>query len=708
MIRFTRKQPCPVCGGWDQQERGRGVRCWGYLSDDGRYARCTRPEHAGGLEQNGDGTYSHRLVGPCRCGRHHGDCLANSPKKGESPPTPPPERQSAATPLQIKRARLQCTYDYRTAAGALHYQVCRYQPKGFKQRRPDGSGRWIWDLKGVERILYRLPLLASADPKAWRFVVEGEKDVDRLVDLGLIATTNSEGAGKWPKSGTEVLAGRYVVILPDQDDAGRDHAARVREALLPVAAEVRVLNLDAKDASEWLDAGHTAAELLELVERAAPPAPEDGAPLLEDLVAYLRRFLVLPADDPLWAVALWIMHTHCVAAADVTPYLRVQSPEKQSGKTRVIEVCEPLVPAAVQLANATVAAIFRRVDQGPVTLFVDETDAIFNVKKNGDSEDLRALLNVGYRRGAHAIRVVGEGAGMEVKEFECFCPKMLVGLHDLPDTLQDRAVVIQMKRRRRDENVERYRPRRVRSDAQALRDRLATWAGAHLRDLADADPDIPDVLSDRGAECWEPLLAIADAAGGEWPARARAAAHHLSAPDVESETRGVLLLADLRSIFSSTDREGMWTSVLIAKLVAITEHPWADLDGRGKKMSDRYLAGRLREFGVESRNLRAGDDVRKGYRREDLEDAWRRYLPAVPGEECSAVAAKPPPGGEVGVELPLLPLVDGPLEEDSPEPEISSPTVTGDPGYWHSVAAEADQEPTDDDFDRAMHEEGTT
>ena len=199
-----------------------------------------------------------------------------------------------------------------------------------------------------------------------------------------------------------------------------------------------------------------------MVDRTAPPAAEDGAQLLDDLVLYLRRFLVLLADDAIWALAVWILHTHCIEAADVTPYMRVQSPEKQVGKTRVIEVCEPLTPAPVLTANATVAALFRRIDQGRVTVFFDETDAIFNAKKNGDSEDLRALLNVGYRRGQHALRVVGEGSGMEVKEFECFCAKMLVGLHDLPDTLQDRAVVIRMKRRRRDETVERYHRRRHR------------------------------------------------------------------------------------------------------------------------------------------------------------------------------------------------------------------------------------------------------
>ena len=126
----------------------------------------------------------------------------------------------------------------------------------------------------------------------------------------------------------------------------------------------------------------------------------------------------------------------------------------------------------------------------------------------------------------------------------------------------------------------------------------------------------------------EPLLGIADAAGGVWPERARAAAHHLSAPDVKSETRGVLLLSDVRAIFDSPRLQTIRSADLLMKLVAITEHPWGDLDGQdGKEISDRYLAGRLREFEVEPKKIRFGDVTRQGYDRADLEDAWDRYLP---------------------------------------------------------------------------------
>jgi hypothetical protein len=172
------------------------------------------------------------------------------------------------------------TYDYRDEAGNLLYQTVRYDPKDFRQRRPDGAGGWLWNLDGVQRVLYRLPELCQADPTDWVFVCEGEKDADRLAALGLTATTNPMGAGQWREEYAETLHGRRVGLLPDHDEPGRKHAEQVAASLTRHgAAEVKVLNLpgvpDKGDVSDWLADGHTAAELLDLAESAAtwtPPA----------------------------------------------------------------------------------------------------------------------------------------------------------------------------------------------------------------------------------------------------------------------------------------------------------------------------------------------------------------------------------------------------------------------------------------------------
>ena len=225
--RFTRAHPCPICGGNDRQPRGRGERCHGFLSSDGLYAHCSREEHAGSLRPKTNGTYPHRLDGDCRCGRRH----------GSFPVDPAPQGSNGAG------QRIVDTYDYVDEARELLYQVCRTDPKGFFQRRPDGAGGWINNLNGTRRVLYRLPELLAAGPADPVFVVEGEKDVDRLRGLGLVATCNAAGAGKWRPEYAEALRGRRVVVLPDADDPGRAHAEAVAHSLHGVAASVKVVEL---------------------------------------------------------------------------------------------------------------------------------------------------------------------------------------------------------------------------------------------------------------------------------------------------------------------------------------------------------------------------------------------------------------------------------------------------------------------------------
>ena len=186
------------------------------------------------------------------------------------------------------------TYQYVNEAGVLLFEVVRYdEPKDFVQRAPDGAGGWKWSTKGVRRVLYRLPALLAADPDALVFVAEGERDVHALERAGLLATTNPGGAGKWRKEHSEVLRGRRVVILPDNDDPGRDHGEQVARSLHGIAREVRIVTLPGlgakQDVRDWLGAGHTADALLELVAaaplleqrdtRSQPAAPSDNGPI---------------------------------------------------------------------------------------------------------------------------------------------------------------------------------------------------------------------------------------------------------------------------------------------------------------------------------------------------------------------------------------------------------------------------------------------
>jgi len=167
------------------------------------------------------------------------------------------------------------TYDYLDESGTLLFQAVRYEPKEFRQRRPDGEGGWVWNLQGVRRVLYRLEELLRADPANWVFIVEGEKDVDRLYEEGLVATTCAMGAVKWQDNYSEFLNDRnQIAIIPDNDESGRRHAKEVAESLAGVQVKARIVELpgvqDKGDVSDWLDAGGSKEELIKLAEKTTP------------------------------------------------------------------------------------------------------------------------------------------------------------------------------------------------------------------------------------------------------------------------------------------------------------------------------------------------------------------------------------------------------------------------------------------------------
>jgi hypothetical protein len=181
-----------------------------------------------------------------------------------------------------KNARLTATYQYRDESGKLLFEVLRYEPKGFKQRRPDGNEDWTWDLEGVRQVLYRLPDLKN---KKVVWVPEGEKDVEALVALGLTATTNPGGAGKWLDEYSQQLVAlgvKSVIVVPDNDEPGERHARSVSRSCFRVGLNVAVLRLPglAKkgDISQWLTPERTARDLLKLLKTAEPittePPPE--------------------------------------------------------------------------------------------------------------------------------------------------------------------------------------------------------------------------------------------------------------------------------------------------------------------------------------------------------------------------------------------------------------------------------------------------
>ena len=243
------------------------------------------------------------------------------------------------------------------------------------------------------------------------------------------------------------------------------------------------------------------------------------AELLESIQVLVRRYVVV-TDVQATAVALWVVHTHMLDAFDCTPYLSVTSADKQSGKTRLLEVLDLVVARPWFTGRVTAAVFVRKIDGERPTLLLDESDAAFNAEKEY-AEALRGVLNTGFKRNGKSSMCVGQGAAISYKDFSTFCPKAIAGIGNLPDTVADRSILIRLQRRAPSERVERFRERLVREEAGPLRQALQTFAQTETDRLCDARPSLPDELSDRAADVWEPLLALADHAGGQWPAEAK-------------------------------------------------------------------------------------------------------------------------------------------------------------------------------------------
>lgn len=372
-----------------------------------------------------------------------------------------------------------------------------------------------------------------------------------------------------------------------------------------------------------------------------PPAgiTRTGYDVLDDVAAFVARFSVFPSEHCAPTLALWYAHTHAIEQFYVTPRLVLDSAEPGSGKTRVLEVAQHLVRAPEMTISATPAALFRLVSMGPITILFDEVDVIFNPKNGGNNEDLRGLLNAGYKRSATIARCVGDAKNMKVERFAVYAPAALAGIAGaMPATITTRAITIHMRRRRADEPVQPFRERQVAREAQPLRDELAAWVDSTSAQLGDAQPEMPEGVTDRPAEIWEPLLAIADTAGGHWPTTARNACRHFvldTGPQITST--GVRLLADLRHVFTVRRTDRMTTADILAALHDLEESNWGDL--HGKPLDARRIGRELGKYGVRSKDIKINGHALKGYRADGadgLADAWSRYLPPAATAATSA------------------------------------------------------------------------
>jgi 5S rRNA maturation endonuclease (ribonuclease M5) len=542
------------------------------------------------------------------------------------------------------RSRIVTLYSYKDENGKVRYQQVRFDPKDFRFRRPDGHGGWIWNLQGVTRILYRLAEVISVKEV---FVVEGEKDVETLRELGFIATCNPGGAGvgKWLEEFSQVLKDKKVVILQDNDKAGSEHALAVARSVVRYATEVKLVApfAEVKDVSQWVEEGGTKERLRKIVDKTPVFESSDAGgreakqgtvaaddwrseclrgPLLVSIYETIfSDYLIFPSVGLPLVVSLWAIGTYLFEAFDTYPYLVISSPTKRCGKTRLAELLEKLSARGFLNVNISEAALFRKIARDKPTLILDEAEGL-GAKNSERAGYLLSILQAGFRKGGRVTRASGRDHDLE--EFDVFCPKVIAAIGNLPDTLRDRGIVIPMRRKLKSEKTERYRFRKIGVLAEGAAESAAVWAEKHRQYIESVYLKLDiEFLQEREADIWEPIFSIASVAVPNRLKELKEIALSLSSDKLQldvDESLGIRLLSDIRSVFEKSKLTRISTDGLLDRLKDLPESTWPDLNAV-------RLSRTLRPFKIAPRQLWINDTNCRGYDLDDFQVGFETYLP---------------------------------------------------------------------------------
>jgi putative DNA primase/helicase len=376
---------------------------------------------------------------------------------------------------------------------------------------------------------------------------------------------------------------------------------------------------------------------LEARESLAPTAPEpwqeslEPAALLDELRDFIKRFIIV-SEHALIAITLWITFTYFFEIAETSPRLAILSPMKRCGKTRLLEILLMLCLRPVSASNLSASAVFRTIDLEHPTLLIDEADTA-NANKN---DELRGILNSGHTpANAYVIRSVPLGEKeWTPKRVSTWCPIAMAAIGRLPETWLDRSIVIRMQRKSPASKVERLtrRNKEAREQAAALASKLTRLAADNLEIVRAANPEIPDLGSDRTIDNWEHLFAIAELGGDEWTGQARIAALALSGAAAETDdSLNIKLLMDIKAIFDADDAkpDRISSTELCKRLANLELSPWA-IVSRGKPLTPARLARMLKIFEIRPSENASGS----GYAKADFTEAFACYVPTPPDQSA--------------------------------------------------------------------------
>lgn len=389
--------------------------------------------------------------------------------------------------------------------------------------------------------------------------------------------------------------------------------ARYRQAI-KAAGAVSMADLERLTSTSNVDVG-SRDELFAPVT--IHPDPVDGAELLNEITATIQRHVI--ADAPtIHAAALWTAFTWFIDVVDVAPIANITAPEKRCGKTVMLGALARLSCRPLAVSNIAPAALFRALELWTPTLLIDEVDAFL-----AEHEEARGILNAGFTRdSAFVIRCVGDDH--TPTKFNVWGAKALCGIGKIADTLADRSIPLRLRRKMPGERTVKMRHADPEHFA-VLVGKLARFAVDKREAVRLARPAEIEGLNDRANDAWEPLLAIAGVAGGDWPRLARQAAIILHGLEGEAPSIGAELLSDIHAAFERKRTAKLFSADLLQALCDDEESPWATWN-RGQPIQLRQLSRKLAEFGIKSKDVRQGYEVKKGYHLEQFADAFERYL----------------------------------------------------------------------------------
>jgi putative DNA primase/helicase len=497
--------------------------------------------------------------------------------------------------------------------------------------------------RGAEAFLVNLPDLPDLEKTgADDFLAHPEGGPERM----LLLIDNALRAQ--PGVASEILNRAGILGLTDQSGidevestlrrlrhemAGADS---LREAAVRTEAIKYLMNIGIQAPAQLVGAALARQDQNEEKHIIAFSEPEpwahqvDGASLLDEIANVLCRFIILPANE-IKAIALWILHTYAIGATSICPILVIKSAEKRCGKTLLLELLLNLVFRPLPASNITAASLFRAIEKYKPTLLLDEADTFLH-----NNDELKGIINSGYRSSSsYVVRAVGDD--FEPKVFNTFGPKAIAQINTPQETIMDRGIIIEMRRKKPDEQSERLRSDRIFENLKHLRQKAMRWAKDNLASLTEWEPQVPTTLNDRAQDSWRPLLAIADLAGKRWAEYGRECAIKLSGENSEASKRA-LLLSDIKAIFEKAQAKRIASAEICAKLGDIEEHPWPEWRN-GLPITVRQLARLLEPLGIRPKQLRMGEANIRGYELDDFTDVFSRYLPNL----TSATQLQPAP-----------------------------------------------------------------